>query len=110
MRRDSQELLVQLEKRILVLDGAMGTQIQNLDLKSIDFGGPDYEGCNEYLVHTRPGYIQDIHEKYFEAGCDIIETNTFGGTPLVLEEYGLGAQAYELNRVAAEIASRAAER
>jgi 5-methyltetrahydrofolate--homocysteine methyltransferase len=75
-----------LNERILVLDGAMGTAIQDKNLTADDFGGPDLEGCNEYLVITRPEVIRSIHEAYLESGCDIIETNTFGGTPLVLDE------------------------
>jgi 5-methyltetrahydrofolate--homocysteine methyltransferase len=106
----TQELIAALNQRILVIDGAMGTAIQNKNLTAEDFGGADFEGCNEYLVHTRPDVIQEIHENYLKAGCDIVETNTFGGTPLVLDEYGLGAQAQELNRKAAEIARKAADK
>ncbi len=97
-----------LERRILVYDGAMGTSIQALDLSAEDFGGPDYEGCNENLNLTRPERIEGIHRSFLEAGADIIETNTFGGTPLVLAEYGLADRAREINRAAAEIARRAA--
>ena len=104
------QLISALDQRILVLDGAMGTAIQGKELTADDFGGPDLEGCNEYLVHTRPEVIQDIHESYLKAGCDIVETNTFGGTPLVLDEYGLGSRALELNRKAAQIARAAAEK
>ena len=103
----------ELQKRILVLDGAMGTAIQQKPLTADDFGGEDLDGCNEYLVITRPKVIQEIHEAHLEAGCDIIETNTFGGTPLVLDEFLTGertlrsdvidrlagALGYELNRV-----------
>jgi 5-methyltetrahydrofolate--homocysteine methyltransferase len=88
----------------------MGTAIQNLNLTEGDFGGSELEGCNENLVLTRPDLITRIHEEYLEAGADIIETNTFGGTPIVLDEYGLGAQARELNRSAARIAREAAEK
>src|SRR4051794_11322109 len=103
------QLISALEKRILVLDGAMGTAIQGKNLTAEDFGGPDLEGCNEYLVHTRPDIILQIHEAYLQAGCDIVETNTFGGTPLVLDEYGLGSKAVELNRVAAQLARKACD-
>src|SRR5690554_4377267 len=99
-----------LAHRILVLDGAMGTALQARHLKPEDFGGAELEGCNENLVLTRPGLIREIHEGYLEAGCDIVETNTFGGTSFVLDEYGLGAKAYEINRRAAEIAREACER
>ena len=100
----------QLQKKILVLDGAMGTMIQQADLTAEDFGGEEYEGCNEYLVQTRPELIESIHAAYYEAGADVVETNTFGATPVVLDEYGLGHLAYELNKQAAELARRAAER
>src|ERR1700758_2905740 len=96
-----------LEERILVLDGAMGTMLQQGNLSAADFGGPALEGCNENLVLTRPDVVLDINRKYLEAGADIVETDSFGGTPLVLAEYGLQAQAYELNRRAAELARRA---
>jgi 5-methyltetrahydrofolate--homocysteine methyltransferase len=98
-----------LRERILVLDGAMGTMLQQRTLTAADFGGAALEGCNENLVRTRPDVVLDIHRKYFEAGSDIVETNSFGGTPLVLAEYGLGADAYELNKRAATLARQAAE-
>lgn len=106
----AQQLLEALDRRILVIDGAMGTAIQAENLTAEAFGGDELDGCNEYLVFTRPELIQKIHEEYLQAGCDIVETNTFGGTPLVLDEYGLGSRAHELNRLAAEIARKAADR
>ncbi|MEE8433857.1 MAG: homocysteine S-methyltransferase family protein, partial [bacterium] len=99
-----------LKERILVLDGATGTFLQELNLNAEDFGGEEYEGCNEQLVLTRPDVVTAMHERYLEAGADIIETNTFGGTPLVLEEYGLGEKAREINRAAAQLARAAADR
>src|SRR5258705_12426607 len=93
-----------LSQRILVLDGAMGTMLQQRNLTAEDFGGAALEGCNENLVRTRPDVVLDIHRKYFEAGSDIVETNSFGGTPLVLAEYGLQADALELNKRAATLA------
>ena len=98
-----------LYRRILVVDGAMGTQIQARGLGPDDFGGAEYEGCNEYLVVTRPDVIKDIHKEYLEAGADIIETNTFGATSVVLAEYDLASEARRLNREAAAIAREAAE-
>jgi 5-methyltetrahydrofolate--homocysteine methyltransferase len=98
-----------LGQRILVLDGAMGTMLQQRDLSAGDFGGPALEGCNENLVRTRPDVVLDIHRKYFEAGSDIVETNSFGATPLVLGEYELQAEAAELNRLAASLARQAAD-
>ena len=87
-----------LNQRILVLDGAMGTMLQQRQLTAEDFGGAALEGCNENLVRTRPDVVLDIHRKYFEAGSDIVETNTFGSASIVLAEYGLAADAYELSR------------
>jgi len=96
-------------QRVLVLDGATGTMLQSKGLGPGDFGGEKYEGCNELLVSTRPDIILDIHRTYLAAGADIIETDTFGGTPLVLAEYGVGHRAIELNRLAAELARTAAD-
>ncbi|GIL18218.1 MAG: methionine synthase [Oligoflexia bacterium] len=93
-----------LASKILVLDGAMGTALQAMDLKASDFGGAELEGCNENLILTRPDVISQIHEQYLRSGADIVETNTFGATPMVLDEYGLGAKAFEINKKAAEIA------
>ena len=97
-----------LSARILVLDGAMGTSIQALDLGPDDFGGPDLEGCNENLVLTRPDAIRGIHEGFLAAGADLVETDTFGATPLVLAEYGLQEQAHAINVAAARLAREAA--
>ena len=104
-----QRLKQTLSERILVLDGAMGTFIQSRNLKAADFGGPELEGCNENLVLTRPELIRDIHRIYLEAGADVTETDTFGGTPLVLAEYGLQDQALKINARAAELAREAAD-
>jgi 5-methyltetrahydrofolate--homocysteine methyltransferase len=98
-----------LSQRILVLDGAMGTMLQQRNLTAQDFGGPALEGCNENLVRTRPDVVLDIHRKYFDAGSDIVETNSFGSTPLVLAEYGLAADAHKLSKRSAELARQAAD-
>ncbi|MFP5112849.1 methionine synthase [Bacillaceae bacterium C204] len=98
----------QLKKRILVMDGAMGTMIQQANLTDEDFGGEKYEGCNEHLNLTAPSVIANIHREYLEAGADIIETNTFGATNLVLDEYELGYKAYEINKIAAFLAVKEA--
>lgn len=87
----------------------MGTMIQNADLTADDFGGEEYEGCNEYLNGTAPHIISTIHRQYLEASADLIETNTFGATKLVLDEYGLDHLAYELNVKAAQLAKREAD-
>jgi len=99
-----------LAERILVLDGATGTAMQAAHLTAEDFGGPELEGCNENLCATRPDVVDGVHEGYLAAGCDIVETNSFGGTPLVLGEYGLADKAYELNAASASIARAACAR
>ena len=95
--------------RILIIDGAMGTQIQARNLGPEDFGGEEYEGCNEYLNITRPDIIAEIHRAYLEAGADILETNTFGATALVLGEYGLAEHSRRINREAALIARKVSD-
>jgi 5-methyltetrahydrofolate--homocysteine methyltransferase len=103
-----QELLAALEERILVLDGAMGTMLQQRNPAIEDWGGPQFENCTEHLLFTRPEWIRDIHRAYFEAGADMVETNSFGGSPVTLAEFGLEARCYEINRKAAELAREAA--
>ena len=98
-----------LRERILVLDGAMGTMLQQVHLTAADFGGAHLEGCNENLVATRPDVVLAIHRKYLEAGSDIIETNSFGSTSIVLAEYGIADQARALSLRAAELARQAAD-
>lgn len=93
---------------VLVFDGAMGTSLQTQNLTAADFGGAEYEGCNEYLVETKPEAVEKVHRGFLDVGADVIETDTFGGTSLVLAEYDLADKAYELNRKAAEIAKRVA--
>ena len=109
LRESEKALRELLAERILVLDGAMGTMLQQRDLTAADFGGNALEGCNENLVRTRPDVVLDIHRKYFEAGSDIVETNSFGSTPLVLAEYGLEKDAHLLSKRSAELARQAAD-
>ena len=97
------------ERPVLVFDGAMGTSLQMQELTAADFGGPEYEGCNEYLVETRPESVEKVHRSFLEAGADVIETDTFGGTSLVLAEYDLADRAYELNKKAASLARKVAD-
>lgn len=96
-----------LKNKILILDGAMGTMLQQANLTPADFGGEELDGCNENLVLTRPDVLTWIHESYLEAGADIIETNTFGATSVVLAEYNLQHKARELNLEAARLAVEA---
>ncbi len=107
IRRETLEEL--LAKRVLVLDGAMGTMLQQCHLTAEDFGGASLEGCNENLVRTRPDVVLKIHRAYLGAGADIVETNSFGGTNLVLAEYGLAGHAHALNLQAARLARQAAD-
>ena len=97
-----------LARKILVLDGAMGTMIQAAGLGAADFGGERYEGCNEHLNVTRPDVIRDIHAAYLDAGADVVSTNTFGCAPYVLAEYGLADRAHALSLAAARLAREAA--
>jgi 5-methyltetrahydrofolate--homocysteine methyltransferase len=107
-RRERTALLRnRLRERVLVLDGGTGTALQDENLTAKDFGGEALEGCNENLVLTRPDVIKRLHEKYLKAGADIVETDTFGGTPMVLGEYGLSEKTYEINKLACEIARKA---
>lgn len=100
----------QLKKKIMILDGAMGTMIQQENLTPEDFGSDDLDGCNEILCVTRPDVIRKIHEAYFAAGADMIETNTFGTTSVVLAEYDLQDRHRELNLAAAKLAIEAANK
>ena len=97
------------ERPVLVFDGATGTSLQQLNLTAEDFGGPELEGCNENLVVTRPDAVQAVHRQFLEAGCDVIETDTFGAASVVLAEYGLQDQAFALNKRAAELARTVAQ-
>src|SRR5262249_60529095 len=86
-----------LRERILVMDGAMGTVLQSKQLTADDFGGPHYEGCNEYLNVTRPDVVQAIHTAYLEAGAGIIFSKTFGGTRIVPAELDPHEQGWALH-------------
>jgi len=104
------------QKRILVLDGAMGTMIQRLKLTEADFRGErfkdwprDLKGNNDLLILTMPDAVEAIHRQYFEAGADIVETNTFSSTSIAQADYGMEALAYELNLEGARVARRAAD-
>jgi 5-methyltetrahydrofolate--homocysteine methyltransferase len=96
------------DRPILVFDGAMGTNLQVQNLTAADFGGAEYEGCNEYLVYTKPEAVAKVHRDFLAAGADVIETDTFGAASIVLAEYDLADQAYGLNKAAAELAKQVA--
>jgi 5-methyltetrahydrofolate--homocysteine methyltransferase len=99
-----------LAERVLIFDGAMGTSIDTFDLTAADYGGEATFGCRDYLVITRPDVIEAIHTSFLEAGCDVLETCTFQSTRLRLAEWGLGDRTIEINRAAAMLARRVADR
>ncbi len=95
-----------LKQKVLIFDGAMGTSVHTYDLTLDDYEG--CENCPEILVSSRPDVIGEIHESFFKVGCDVVETCTFGGSPIVLAEFGLAHRTYELNKKAAELAKNVA--
>src|SRR6187549_1817998 len=97
-----------LKEKIIVFDGAMGSNLQALDLSIDDWGGPQFENCSENLLYTRPDVVEKVHTSFLDIGCDVIETNSFGGSEVVLTEFGLREQTYDVNRRAAELAKRIA--
>ena len=111
-----QQLPALLSRRILILDGAMGTMIQNYQLDEADYRGErfrdfahDLKGNNDLLVLTQPQIIREIHEQYLDAGADIIETNTFNSTAVAMADYHMADLVYELNVEAAQLARAAAD-
>src|SRR5690349_14011260 len=101
-------LLDTLKERIVVFDGAMGTNLQVQNLSLDDFGGPRFEGCNENLLVTRPDAVEKVHAGFLDVGCDVVETNSFNGTPVDFAEYGIADKAYDMNVLAAQLAKRVA--
>jgi len=99
-----------LRERVLVFDGAMGTNIQRHHLTPEDFGGKSLEGCNDHLVLTRPDVIQGIHESFLAVGCDVVETCTFQSTPHRLREWGIEEKTHALNVNAARLARAACDK
>ncbi len=94
----------------MIFDGAMGTSIQRYNLTAEEFGGEQYNGCNDYLVITRPDVIEEIHASFLAVGSEVVETDTFRSNRLTLGEYGLQDRVIEINRAAAQIARRVADR
>ncbi len=97
-----------LNERILVFDGATGTNLQAQNLSAEDFGGEELNGCNEYLLVSKPSAMEKVHLDFLSAGADVIETDTFGSASIVLAEYNLQDRAYELSRLGAELAKKCA--
>ncbi len=106
----SSRYLAELERRVLIFDGAMGTSLDLFPLTAEDFGGEATNGARDYLTLTRPDVIEQIHTSFMEAGCDVLETNTFQSTRMRLDEWGLGNKTYELNFTAAQLARKVAGR
>ena len=104
------DFLGALAERVLVFDGATGTNVQSRNLTAEDFGGEHFEGCNEYLNLVKPRVIEELHESFLDVGVDAIQTNTFGAFSTVLAEYDLQDQAHEIARRGAELARGVADR
>jgi 5-methyltetrahydrofolate--homocysteine methyltransferase len=98
-----------VRERVVIYDGATGTNLQLRNLSADDFGGPSLEGCNEMLVATRPDVVADLHRSFFEVGAEVVETDTFGASPITLAEYGIAERAHELNLKGARIAREVAD-
>ncbi len=104
----SNNFLDLLNEKIIVFDGAMGSNLQSLDLTIDDWGGPAFENCSENLMYTRPDAIETVHRSFLDVGCDVIETNSFGGSEVVLVEFGIADKTYDVNLKAAQLAKRIA--
>src|SRR5579875_605349 len=108
MHPRSRAYLEAAAERVVIFDGATGTNIQLRHLGPDDFGGHSLEGCNEVLVRTRPDVVEELHASFLDVGVDVVETDSFGASSVVLAEYGLAHEAYELNLAAARIAREVA--
>ena len=100
------DYLKAVQERVVIFDGAMGTDIQVYNLPLDDFWGKD--GYNDILVLSRPDIVKEIHAKYFEAGADVVETNTFNSSPMDMAEYDMLSQVHEINVAAAKLAREVA--
>ena len=101
--------LAALRERVLIYDGATGTNLQTQDLSADDFGGAAFEGCNELLVLTKPDAVERLHRSFLDVGVDVIETDSFGSFSVVLAEYGIAERAFELSHASAALARRVAD-
>ena len=102
------DFLELLRDNIIVFDGAMGASLQSANLSIDDWGGPNFENCSENLLYTRPDVVERVHTSFLDVGCDVIETNSFGGSEVVLTEFGIADKTYDVNKKAAELAKRLA--
>ena len=108
-RYTNRRYLDALEERVLIYDGAMGTNLQEQKLTAEHFGGEQYNGCNDYLVISYPEAVERVHRSFLEVGVDVLETDTFRASRITLDEYGLEDQVIQINRKAAELARRLAD-
>ncbi|MBZ0275251.1 MAG: homocysteine S-methyltransferase family protein, partial [Anaerolineae bacterium] len=99
-----------IDDHVVIFDGAMGTSIQRFNLTADDFGGEQYNGCNDFLVITRPDVIEAVHASFLAVGSEAVETDTFRSNRLTLREYGLQDRTLEINRAAASLARRVCDR
>ena len=98
-----------LEQKVLVFDGAMGTSLQNQNLTAKEFGGEQYNGCNDFLVISYPEAVEKVHRSFLEVGVDVLETDTFRANRITMTEYKLGERVLEINQTAAALARRLAD-
>jgi len=104
----SKNFLELLKEKVVVFDGAMGSNLQSQNLTIEDWGGANFENCSENLLYTKPSAIEQVHVGFLDAGVDVIETNSFGGGEVVLAEFGIADKAYDVNKKAAELAKKLA--
>ncbi len=104
----SKNFLDLLKEKVVVFDGAMGSNLQSQNLTIEDWGGANFENCSENLLYTKPDAIAQVHLGFLDAGVDVIETNSFGGGEVVLAEFGIADKAYDVNKKAAELAKKLA--
>src|SRR5665811_1247285 len=107
--RNMSQFLDLIKTRPVIYDGSMGATILNLGLTPDDYGGQATEGYNDYLSVVKPDLVETIHASFLDVGADVIETNTFGSSVIKAEEYGLGDQAYDINKASASLARRVAD-
>ena len=98
-----------VENSVIIFDGAMGTSLQKYELVDADYGGKQYFGCVDYLIISKPEVVEGVHRSFLDVGVDVIETNTFRGNRISLDEYGLGDRTIEINQAAASLARRLAD-
>src|SRR4030081_2007075 len=106
LNRMPRNYLAELERRVLIFDGSTGATLQTLELTADDFGGPRFEGCMDALCLTRPDAPARLHRGFLQAGCEVVEPNTFQASRLRLKEWGLADSTYAINKAGAEIARR----